>query len=128
MYREKLLAAAKAGNIIELSSNLTKDLLSKDYYILNYTMMHAAGANQMTSVRFCINLGAKHFNAGLNHACLAGHLDMVKFMIEKGANDYLESIRDNPCWEKNGTNIISNAIRIWNIMMVHGIDFIKLHK
>jgi len=46
----------------------------------------ASKGGHMDSIKFMIGKGANNWNDGLIGASEAGHIDIVKFMIEKGAN------------------------------------------
>ena len=39
-------------------------------------------------IKALIEKGATDWNSGLFHACFGGHIDIVKFLIEKGAYDW----------------------------------------
>ncbi len=52
----------------------------------NWGLEGACEGGHIDIIKFMIEKGAHGWNMGLHYACLGGHLDIVKFVIEKGAN------------------------------------------
>ncbi len=55
---------------------------------LNSGMYYACLGGHINVIKFLIDKGADNFQGGMNHACLEGHKEIVEFMISKGANDW----------------------------------------
>jgi len=80
--------------------------LSEQYQHWNYGMKYACLGGYLDIVKLMIEKGANNLNWGFGDSCLKGHLKIVKFMMKKGAND-------------------------WNLGMIHAcrgghIDIVKL--
>ncbi len=61
--------------------------MNKDVQFWNDMMYGACLGGHMEIVNFMIEKGADNWNGGLYEACLGGHMEIVKLMIEKGADD-----------------------------------------
>ena len=59
---------------------------SNDKY--NQAMNYAAQGGSLDLVKFFINKGANDLNTSMFYAALGGSLDLVKFFIDKGANGW----------------------------------------
>ena len=51
-------------------------------------MEGAAKGGHLDLVKFFIEKGAKNWNLGMEGAAIGGHMEFVKFFIEKGARDW----------------------------------------
>ncbi len=54
----------------------------------NFGLFSACLGGHLNIVKLMIEKGAERKNMGLRYACKGGHLNIVKFMIEIGANDW----------------------------------------
>ncbi len=54
----------------------------------NYALWCTCGHGHIDIVKLLIEKGANSWNSGLCYACHGGHMDIVKFMIEKGADNW----------------------------------------
>ena len=61
-----------------------RKLIQIDLY-LYYGLYGACKGGYIDIVKFMIKKGANHWDLGLGGACRNGHIDIVKLMIEKGA-------------------------------------------
>ncbi len=59
----------------------------KDIY-WDYGLVVACCYSNMNIVKLMIDHGANNWNWGLSGACQGGHIDIIKFMIERGANKW----------------------------------------
>ena len=59
-----------------------------DENIYNEAMIEAAKEGHADIVKLMINKGANHFNNTMREAARKGHTDIVKLMIEKGATEF----------------------------------------
>jgi len=54
----------------------------------NQGLAHGCRGGHMDIVQYMIEKGANNWNSGLINACHGGHMDIVQLMIEKGANNW----------------------------------------
>ena len=73
--------ACRSGDV----KQILKCIEDRDEWNANYDcgMVHACEGGNMDIVKLMIEKGANSWNDGLVSACLEGHLEIVKFMIEK---------------------------------------------
>jgi hypothetical protein len=60
-------------------------------------LYRAAKAGHLDLVNFLISKGADCWSSGLDAACWGGHLDIVKLMISKGANHLVPGLWSAAC-------------------------------
>jgi ankyrin repeat protein len=66
-----------------------KELIpSMDQIVFDDAMWRAACLGHIDIVRLMIEKGADNFNHAMFNAAKGGHIDIVKLLIEKGANDF----------------------------------------
>lgn len=86
-----IIKDAKYLNIDHICTYGTAEMI-KEINISNLDrkemMMVGASINDISLINKSINLGCKNWNAALCYASTHGHLDMVKYLIDRGANDY----------------------------------------
>lgn len=61
---------------------------------LNNGFKNACNCGHLEIVKYLIDKGANHLNIGLLEACEYGHLEIVKYLIDKGANNFNRGIRE----------------------------------
>ena len=61
-------------------------LLTLDDY--NWAMAYAAEGGHIEIVKLMLEKGANNYNLSMENAAYGGHMEIVKLMLEKGANDY----------------------------------------
>ena len=64
----------------------------------NEMMSSAASAGHTDIVRLMLEKGATDYNRAMMYAAEGGHMDIVKLMLEKGANNYDEAISFAVLW------------------------------
>ena len=62
--------------------------INEQNWFKNKHLARACRGGNMDIVKLMIEKGANHWNWGLRCACRGGHMDIVKLMIEKGADDW----------------------------------------
>ncbi len=77
--------ACKTGNI-EKVKILINECSSK--LSMNSGLYNSCKGGHINIVKLIIDNGANNFNDGLIWACLCGHIDIIKLMIDKGADNY----------------------------------------
>lgn len=55
---------------------------------LEWELLGACSSGKRKYIKMMISRGAKNWNAGLEGACIGGHMNIVDFMLFKGA-DYI---------------------------------------
>ncbi len=68
-----------------------RKMIKMDLY-WTHGLRGACSGGHIDIVKFMIEKGADHWTSGLWRACESGHIDIVKFLIEKGAIE---------CWNCN---------------------------
>ena len=64
--------------------------------IWNAGLYTACERGHLNIVRYVLLKGAEDVDIGLYYACKTGHLELVKFMVEKGASSFLSCL-ENAC-------------------------------
>lgn len=59
----------------------------------NIGLYGACSGGHLEIVKFMISKGANNFNIGLYNACLDKHLDVIEFLVSKGANNWNLGLR-----------------------------------
>ena len=59
---------------------------------LNKVLIEAVEENKIKKVKACVKKGATNLNEALKWASLYGYKDIVKYLVEKGADCYEESL------------------------------------
>ncbi len=82
---EQLKYICRNGNYLLVAKCLQNKKGVESYW--NKLMYEACLGGHMEIIKFMIGKGADNPNGGLYNACFGGHMEIVKLMIEKGADD-----------------------------------------
>jgi hypothetical protein len=82
---ESIEQNCKECNVLEIVRNYKK-------LFEEYVMKHTCKYNIILLLKIIIRLKNKRNNSGLYGACLGGHINIVKYMIRRGANDYIYAL------------------------------------
>lgn len=90
--------ASGSGNIdaVRFLTEKNDGILTMDCW--NYSLANACGTGSLDIINFLISKGATAWNQGLNAACINGRLEIARIMIEKGATCSGVEIR-NACYK-----------------------------
>ncbi len=66
--------------------------IPKDDLNWNYGLYGACKGGYLNLIKLMIEKGADNWNEGLSNACRVGNIDIVKLMIEKGADNWNEGL------------------------------------
>jgi ankyrin repeat protein len=91
------------GNLLDLRSklrNFVSNELCMNVGDINECLKGACEGGHMEIVKYMIEKGADDWHGGLEGACYGGHMEIVKYMIEKGADDWNGGLY-NACLEEN---------------------------
>ena len=75
-----------------------RQIIKMNFRVYRTCRLYAAcKSGHMDIIKLMIEKGADDWNSGLIGACEGGHIDIVKFMIEKGSSDWSAGL-GYACW------------------------------
>ena len=93
MMNYQLYKAATEGDLNEIKRLIKKSVIESNHYFnWNWGMSVAARGGHIDIVKLLIEKGADYWNGGMRGAALGGHIDIMEFFIEKGADDWNKGI------------------------------------
>lgn len=84
------LAARKSYNDLIDYIEKNKSFIYNDITFFNMGMCGAATGGNLNIVKFFVNKGANDWNNGMRAAAFGGHLEIAKYFIQKGADNFLQ--------------------------------------
>jgi Ankyrin repeats (3 copies) len=93
---------------------------------LNGGLRKACQKCHIEIVKLLIEKGADDLNEGLYYACSKGHIEIVNFLIEKGADDLNEGLY-NACWGGHIETVKFLIEKGATKCKIHGSNIVKCH-
>lgn len=107
---------------LDIIKFLIEECKVSDKY-LNEGLFLSCGIGNLDIAKYLVEHGANDFNGGMHDACRCGHLEMVKYMIECGAVDFNVGFR-KACWY-NQPHILKYLVEVYMTTSTNVLEQIK---